>query len=98
MDKLKIVAMANDNERLMDGTTRPVAQILKENDIVFAVWQDWRAEDGVSTLVLKGERFARDIVKSGVSREARWSAVKVVSHEMAIAARETLGEAEGQDE
>jgi hypothetical protein len=35
MNTLRIVEMANRNERLMDGTTGPVRRIISENDIVF---------------------------------------------------------------
>lgn len=104
MDKKTILDVANANEPRMDGTTAPVLQILAENDIVFAVWKDPRAEDGVSTLLLKGERRLGAIasetepVPQGAVRlktgpqALRWSAVKVLNREMALAAKQTLGE------
>lgn len=96
MDTKRIVEIANANEQLMDGTTEPVMRILAENDLVFACWQDPEAENGVSTMILKGyRRLAEIAAPGGKAQPLRCSAVKVLSHEMAIAARETLGEAQG---
>jgi hypothetical protein len=106
MDTAEIVRIANANERLMDGTTGPVRLILQNNDLVFAVWQDAAVPGGVSTLILKGQRRLKaiasdkDVAPSGTvklghgSQQMRWSAVKVLNSAMAIAARQTLGEAE----
>ena len=106
MDKHSIVEAANSNERLMDGTTAPVERLLAQNDVVFAVWQDGGAADGVSTLLLKGQKRLSaiasevDAAPAGTTRlergtqHLRWTAVKVLGPEMAIAARQTLGEAE----
>lgn len=106
MDKKSIVAVANGNEKLMDGTTGPVIRILSENEIVFAVWQDKQAEGGVSTMLLKGQRRLAAIASevdpgpAGTSRlqrgpqEIKWSAVKVLDREMAVAARQSFGEHE----
>jgi hypothetical protein len=106
MDLESIIEAANANEKLMDGTTEPVTRILEENDVVFAVWQDPAAENGVSTLLLKGVHRLSAIASEASSAPVgthqlkrgsqvlRWSAVKVLDREMAMAAKQTLGEAE----
>lgn len=90
-----IVRIANQNEGMMDGTTETVSRILRDADVVFAVWQDWRSKNGVSTLILKGEALLTKIAKgsSSLGVEIKWSAVKVLNMEMAVAARHTLGDA-----
>ena len=101
----EIVATANANEKLMDGTTGPVIRILAENDLVFAVSLDPSERDGIGTLVLKGQRRLSSIAAEGDpapggtqplvrgGQAMKWSAVKVLSLEMAVATRQTLGEA-----
>lgn len=109
MDKAALVEMANANEKIMDGTTLPVIEILASSDLVWAVWQDHDADDGVSTLLLKGHRRLLSIASdtddppNGTTRlrrgplPLRCSAVKVIDQAMAIAARQTLGEAQSDD-
>lgn len=90
MDIETLVAMANKNELLMDGTTKPVIAILNSAAVVYAVWQDHDAPNGVATLVLKGQK-ALTAQDSGKALSV--NAVKVLDLEMAVAARQTLGEA-----
>lgn len=103
----QIAHVANLNEAFMDGTTSPIVRILSENDLVFACWHDTTAENGVSTLILKGKRKLSTISSEASpapegtlqlrrgAQQLLWSSVKVLNFEMAIAARETLGESEG---
>jgi len=95
MRRADIVRLADRNEALMDGTTGPVREILASADVVFAVWQDRGAADGVSTLLLKGESRLQEIAAKKDTcpfdlHDIRWSAVKVLDFEMALAARDTF--------
>ena len=80
----QLVEMANANEALMDGTMKPVLQIIGDTDAVFAVWQDEREPGGVGTLLVKGA----DIHATG---EYRVTAIKCASAEHAEVLRRVAG-------
>jgi hypothetical protein len=99
----EIVARANDNLHVMDGTTEPVRRILAGCELVFGVWQDLREPHGVGTSIIKGVRRLKAIAESGerrfvagqqraISLQTKWSAIKCESAEQAAAARLVLGD------
>ncbi|UEM13664.1 hypothetical protein J4G43_004910 [Bradyrhizobium barranii subsp. barranii] len=86
------VAMANANKTLMDGTTKPVRQIIEDNDVVLAVWQDFAQPFGIGTLTIKGAAVLRNISADGVTSFCRANAIPCDSYEQAVALLEVLGE------
>lgn len=57
-----IVASANGNQAVMDGTTEPIKAIIDAGEVVFALWPEPRNECGIGLLILKGERRLAECV------------------------------------
>jgi len=98
-----IVATANENGALMDGTTDPVRKIIDSADVVFGVWQDRKCQHGVDTLIIKGRRRLEAIAamqpspKGAVTlpiNRIKWSAIRCVCAEQAVATRQVFGDGE----
>jgi hypothetical protein len=83
----RIVTLAERNELLMDGTMRPVQQIISENDVTYAVWRDTSEEHGFATLIVKGESLLRQIVTSKTAMNLSISAIKCRDYDQAYALR-----------
>jgi hypothetical protein len=90
--KKRIVELANATHPLMDGTMEPIRKIIAENEVVFAVWQDATAENGVDMLIVKGQQKFREIEASGDAAEVRMSAIHCIEREQAFALVDMLGE------
>ena len=86
------VAMANANRVLMDGTMKPVRQIIEDNDVVLAVWQDFDQPLGIGTQIIKGAAILRNISADGVTTACRANAIPCDSYEQAAVLLEVLGE------
>ena len=57
-----LVAMANENDAVMDGTIEPVRQIIDDNDVVIAIWQDdLELPHGIGKSVIKGTAILRNV-------------------------------------
>ena len=52
----EIVACANENAAVLDGSMAPIHGILDASDLVFCVWQDATEPDGVGMMIVKGKR------------------------------------------
>ncbi|MBR0749106.1 hypothetical protein JQ582_34765 [Bradyrhizobium japonicum] len=89
-----LVAMANANRTLLDGTTAPVRQIIESNDVVVAVWQDFDQPLGMGTLIIKGAAMLRNISANNAGVRCRVTAVPSDSYEQAVALLKVLGEGE----
>ena len=94
----RLIAVANQNESLMDGTTVPVQAMLDASGMVWAIFQE--SDNGpVGFLLLKGAAALEQIATGTHAVAVATNAIKTVSYEMAIAAWRTLGEgAEGRGE
>jgi hypothetical protein len=88
---LRLVNMANANEKVMDGSMEPVKRIAAEADVLFAVWQDPEEEYGVGYLIVKGEKLLKSIVTSGDDKHARINAIKCIEKEQAVALKRLIG-------
>ena len=95
----KMVALANvvhsDLVALPDDRARyePIKQIIDSAEVVFAVWTDRFAQDGVGHMLVKGQAIARQAVadkKMAVS--TRVAAIPCNSAEQAEALLHELGE------
>jgi hypothetical protein len=62
--KRKMVALANANNAWLTGRTDEVWQIVNNNDVVVAVWQDDEETDGIGLMIVKGEAL--------LQRTAEW--------------------------
>jgi hypothetical protein len=89
--KSQLVEMANANDALMDGTMAPVLQLVAENEVVFAVWQDEAEPNGVGVMIVKGANKLRDVVATGKERSHRVTAIKCIEAEQAEALRLHVG-------
>ena len=84
----QLVDMANANEATMDGTMRPVLELVTANEVVFGVWQDDTQPNGVGVLLVKGANRLREIIATGVSQEHKITAIKCTAPEQAEALRQ----------
>lgn len=100
LERATIAARAEENRRLLDGTTDPVKQIIADADIVFGVWPDPTQPHGVGMHVIKGRRrlaaiavAEHEAIAGGMTSETlNWNAIPCASEEQAIAAQWILGE------
>jgi hypothetical protein len=94
----RMVALANNVGKelgaLPDDTARydMVEQIMDSTEIVFAVWTDKSAEDGVGYMLVKGSQIAWQAVSGRTSVTARVTAIPCISPDQAEALRYDLGE------
>ena len=93
-----MVALANyvGNElgALPDGDARyeMVEEIVESAEIVFAVWQDRSARDGVGYMMVKGQAIARQAVAVKRSVSTRIAAIPCQNAEQAEALLQEFGE------
>lgn len=71
-----------------------VKEIIRTNEIVFAVWQDETASDGVGMKIVKGEQILEFISDSNVAEELVVGAVPCDSQEQAVALKQTIEKGE----
>ena len=94
----RMVALANyvGNElgALPDGDARyeMVEEIVESAEIVFAVWQDRSARDGVGYMMVKGQAIARQAVAVKRSVSTRIAAIPCQNAEQAEALLQEFGE------
>jgi|SRR6516164_323739 hypothetical protein len=69
-----------------------VKQIVDEAEVVFAVWTDESAQDGVGYLLVKGQAFARQFVTDDTEVSIRTAAIPCSCAEQAEALLRELGE------
>jgi hypothetical protein len=86
----ELVAMYNANLKLLDGTTEPVEQIMRESEVVFGMWPD--KTGGFGRIVIKGRQVLETIAQSGKNRHLKISVVPCIEPEMAEALKRVLGD------
>ncbi len=87
----RLVDMANANDAMMDGTITPVLELIAMNDVVFGVWQDSTAPDGVGMLIIKGANRMREIAAIDARVQCTVTAIKCGCAEQAEALRQHVG-------
>lgn len=87
-----LIEMANQNNEEMTGSMDEVRQIISDNELVFAVWQDASKPYGVGLLIVKGNDLFRNCIASGTPIEVRVSAISCVEYEGAVALIRACGE------
>jgi hypothetical protein len=94
----RMVAIANDVGKelgaLPDDAARydMVKQIMDSAEVVFAVWTDKSAEDGVGQMLVKGSQLVRQVIADKTAVQMRVAAIPCNSVEQAEALRNELGE------
>jgi hypothetical protein len=87
-----IVEKANEVRLLLDGAMAQIQRLINDNDLVFAVWQDRTAPQGVGTDIIKGRKLLAEISLSGQPRTLKWTAIPCVEYEQAVALRQYIGD------
>ena len=87
--RLAILAIADNAER-----SRHVMDLVAECDMVFGVWPDPDAPDGVGLAIVKGEDMMPPLVGFETEREVKVAAIPCACREIAAAARDAWGAAE----
>jgi hypothetical protein len=91
-----IVNLANENTARLDGTMQAVEDILAENELVFAVWQDRTKDTGISYIIIKGHAIARDALAKQADGFAKVSAIACPDADVAFRLQDAYGDqAEG---
>ena len=86
--KRRIVELANETRDHLTGDFAQVWEIVANNDLVVAVWQDVREPDGVGLLLIKGEDLLRQSVENTRAVSARTAAIPCIEYEQAVALRD----------
>jgi hypothetical protein len=55
----QLVALANANRALMDGSLAPVLQLMRSHDVAVCIWQDRTNQNGVGLRIIKGTDLVR---------------------------------------
>jgi len=75
LDIPTLVAMANRNGELLDGSVNQIKDLIGAADVALAVWQDFSRPNGVSLLVIKGQRLVREAVATNTAFEGKVTAI-----------------------
>jgi len=103
--RAEIIALAKENYRLLDGTTDPIKQIVRDNEIVFGVFPDPSSEDGAGLCIIKGNKRLASIAGGGSApdgsfplfgpsgaQKVKIGAIPCGDYEQAVAARKVFGD------
>lgn len=93
-DELKqvVVASANAQRMVLDGSFEQVREMVNANDLVFGIWRDAAEPDGIGMLLVKGEQRLREIVASDKPVACSIVGIPCVVAEQAEALRQVAGE------
>ena len=87
-----LVHLANENNERMTGQMNEIYQIIRNADVVFAIWQDFAKPFGVSILLIKGVALLRGCASGDKAIQPRVSAISCRCCEQAIALQQICGE------
>jgi hypothetical protein len=81
-----LVEMANANDAIvMDGSMDPVREIVADNDVEIAIWQDVSRPQGIGLMVIKSDDVMRAAVTNQRAFRGKVAAIKCVDAEQAMA-------------
>ncbi|WP_375790901.1 hypothetical protein ACE102_33855 [Bradyrhizobium sp. vgs-9] len=83
MNLTELVAMANANNALMDGTMAPIRSLVERHDVVVALWQDPRQPEGVGIKIIKGLPIIEIAAAAEEDVQCRVTAIKCVDRDQA---------------
>lgn len=94
LDIPTLVAMANRNGEMLDGSMKQIKRLIKDADVAIAVWQDFSRPNDVGLLVIKGQRLVREAVATNTSFEGKVTAIPCIEETQARALLQVCGERE----
>lgn len=74
-----LVAMADSNSGLMDGTMGPLRSVIASHDVVVGIWPDRAQPEGWGTRVLKGLPVVQEAAGSSADYQCRLTAIRCES-------------------
>lgn len=83
--KRHLVDLANQMQERIKGSMSAVREIIGESDVVVAIWQDAREEDGVGLRLIKGHVVLHESAAGSSVRSVRMAAIPCESAEQAEA-------------
>ena len=86
----RIVELANKNEPMITSEFSSVRRICDAAELVWGLWPDSQAEDGVGMLVVKGELILENIMQTNVTKEVGMTAIWCACIEKAEALKQVL--------
>jgi hypothetical protein len=75
--KRKMVEVANANNAWLTGRPDELLQIVNNNDVVVAVWQDDQEADGIGLMIVKGEALLQRVSEGLNSAGIRTTAISM---------------------
>ena len=74
-----LVALADVNSGLMDGTMGPLRSVIASHDVVVGIWPDRSQPEGWGTRVLKGLPVVQEAARSAADYQCRLTAIRCES-------------------
>ncbi len=72
---------------------KKITAIVESNDIVFGIWPDADAPEGVGKYIIKGVGILQSIIDRGESEFRTVAAIPCINYEQAVAASQVMGDA-----
>lgn len=72
---------------------KKITAIVESNDIVFGIWPDADAPEGVGKYIIKGAGILQRIIDLGESESRAVAAIPCINYEQAVAASQVMGDA-----
>jgi hypothetical protein len=88
--KKHMLAKAIEVQSVLTGDCEQIREMVAENELVLAIWQDERQSDGFGFLVLKGERLLASVANSKQANAAAWTVIPCLDAEQALAQKKRL--------
>ncbi|WP_143130719.1 hypothetical protein [Bradyrhizobium arachidis] len=79
MTLVDLLALADSNSGLMDGTMGPLRSVIASHDVVVGIWPDRAQPEGWGTRVLKGLPVVQEAAKSIADYQCRLTAIRCES-------------------
>ncbi|GEM_PF-6584448 len=92
LDIPTLVALANRNGKVLGGSVEQIEDLIGAADVAIAVWQDFTRPNGVSLLVIKGQRVVREAVATNTAFEGKVTAIPCREEAQARALLQVCGE------
>lgn len=98
MNLTELVNMANANISLMDGTLAPIRGLVRDHDVVIAIWHENTWPEGIGTKIIKGRPIVELAAKSSEDYRCKLTAIKCTSEDQAHGLALVFGQADHNDD
>lgn len=78
-----LVKMANENNAFMNGSMKPVHELLERHEVVIGIWEDPLQPQGIGTKIIKGLEVVELAANSAEEFPCRVTAIKCLAEDQA---------------